>query len=53
MTDAGFVNYDREWWHYSLRDEPYPDTFFAAPGRPLVGRLTRRPGSTAAGAIRA
>ncbi|MGC5311779.1 M15 family metallopeptidase [Micromonospora zamorensis] len=31
MTDAGFVNYDREWWHYSLRDEPYPDTFFAAP----------------------
>ncbi|MGC4812917.1 M15 family metallopeptidase [Micromonospora sp. DT228] len=31
MTDVGFVNYDREWWHYSLRDEPYPDTFFAAP----------------------
>ncbi|MFG2050041.1 M15 family metallopeptidase [Micromonospora sp. NPDC048935] len=38
MTDAGFVNYDREWWHYSLRDEPYPDTFFAAPvARPSVG----------------
>ncbi|MDG4809722.1 M15 family metallopeptidase [Micromonospora sp. WMMD1120] len=31
MTDAGFVNYDREWWHYRLRDEPYPDTFFSAP----------------------
>ncbi|MEV7989463.1 M15 family metallopeptidase [Micromonospora sp. NPDC085948] len=38
MTDAGFVNYDREWWHYSLRDEPYPDTFFAAPvARSSVG----------------
>ncbi|MEU7974887.1 M15 family metallopeptidase [Micromonospora sp. NPDC049089] len=38
MTDAGFVNYDREWWHYSLSDEPYPDTFFAAPvARSSVG----------------
>ncbi|MET8233926.1 M15 family metallopeptidase [Micromonospora sp. NPDC005298] len=38
MTDAGFVNYDREWWHYRLRDEPYPDTFFAAPvARSSVG----------------
>ncbi|MEU7589628.1 M15 family metallopeptidase [Micromonospora sp. NPDC049230] len=38
MTDAGFVNYDREWWHYSLREEPYPDTFFAAPvARSSVG----------------
>ncbi|WP_410812593.1 M15 family metallopeptidase [Micromonospora sp. 067-2] len=38
MTDGGFVNYDREWWHYSYRDEPYPDTFFAAPvARSSVG----------------
>jgi D-alanyl-D-alanine dipeptidase len=38
MADAGFVNYDREWWHYSLRDEPYPDMFFAAPvARSSVG----------------
>ncbi|MBM7494684.1 D-alanyl-D-alanine dipeptidase [Micromonospora luteifusca] len=38
MTDAGFVNYAREWWHYSLRDEPYPDTFFTAPvARSSVG----------------
>ncbi|MBM0277549.1 M15 family metallopeptidase [Micromonospora sp. STR1s_6] len=38
MTDAGFVNYDREWWHYRLRDEPYPDRFFAAPvARSSVG----------------
>lgn len=38
MTDAGFVNYDREWWHYSLRDEPHPRTYFAAPvARSSVG----------------
>jgi D-alanyl-D-alanine dipeptidase len=28
MEDAGFDRYDREWWHYSLREEPYPDTYF-------------------------
>ncbi|MEU9508909.1 M15 family metallopeptidase [Micromonospora sp. NPDC048170] len=28
MTDGGFVNYDREWWHYRYRDEPWPDTYF-------------------------
>ncbi|MFI9530683.1 M15 family metallopeptidase [Micromonospora rosaria] len=31
MTDGGFVNYDREWWHYRLADEPYPDTYFDFP----------------------
>jgi D-alanyl-D-alanine dipeptidase len=28
MEDCGFDRYDHEWWHYSLRDEPYPDTYF-------------------------
>jgi D-alanyl-D-alanine dipeptidase len=28
MEASGFVRYDREWWHYVLRDEPYPDTYF-------------------------
>lgn len=28
MEKYGFVNYDREWWHYTLKDEPYPDTYF-------------------------
>lgn len=27
MERRGFAPYDREWWHYSLRDEPYPDTY--------------------------
>lgn len=28
MEAAGFVNYVNEWWHYTLRDEPFPETFF-------------------------
>lgn len=28
MERAGFVNYPKEWWHYSLRNEPYKDRNF-------------------------
>lgn len=28
MTRNGFVPLKEEWWHYTLRDEPYPDTYF-------------------------
>jgi D-alanyl-D-alanine dipeptidase len=31
MADAGFVAYEREWWHYTLEAEPYPDTYFDFP----------------------
>ena len=31
MENAGFVNYDKEWWHYTLKDEPFPDTYFDFP----------------------
>jgi len=31
MEDSGFDRYDCEWWHYALRDEPYPDTYFDFP----------------------
>jgi D-alanyl-D-alanine dipeptidase len=31
MEDCGFARYDREWWHYTLEDEPYPDTYFDFP----------------------
>jgi D-alanyl-D-alanine dipeptidase len=27
MTQAGFKNYSKEWWHYTLRDEPNKDTY--------------------------
>lgn len=28
MEAAGFKNYEREWWHYSLRNEPYQELRF-------------------------
>ena len=31
LEDAGFANYELEWWHYTLRDEPFPETFFDFP----------------------
>ena len=31
MVRAGFVPLDCEWWHFMLRDEPYPDTYFEFP----------------------
>ena len=31
METCGFAHYDTEWWHYTLRDEPYPDTYFDFP----------------------
>ncbi|MBR5735519.1 MAG: M15 family metallopeptidase [Bacteroidales bacterium] len=33
MTDAGFRPYDEEWWHFTLRNEPYPDTYFNFPNK--------------------
>ena len=30
MRKAGFTNYPEEWWHYTLKDEPYPETYFDA-----------------------
>ena len=31
MVRNGFQPIDCEWWHFSLRDEPYPDTYFEFP----------------------
>ena len=31
MEASGFEPYQREWWHYVLRDEPFPDTYFDFP----------------------
>jgi D-alanyl-D-alanine dipeptidase len=31
MSRRGFRPYDREWWHFTLRHEPFPDTFFDFP----------------------
>lgn len=31
MTKHGFKPYDKEWWHFTLLDEPFPDTYFTFP----------------------
>jgi D-alanyl-D-alanine dipeptidase len=31
MEACGFRAYDREWWHYTLKDEPYPSRYFDFP----------------------
>jgi D-alanyl-D-alanine dipeptidase len=28
MEKHGFRNYDKEWWHFTLKNEPFPDTYF-------------------------
>ncbi len=33
MTKHGFVPVDEEWWHFTLQDEPYPQTWFDFPIR--------------------
>ena len=35
MLRHGFQPYDCEWWHFSLKDEPYPDTYFTFPVKTL------------------
>ena len=30
---AGFMAYNKEWWHFTLRTEPYPQTYFDFPVR--------------------
>ena len=31
MVRNGFVPYECEWWHFMLKDEPFPDTYFNFP----------------------
>jgi D-alanyl-D-alanine dipeptidase len=31
MEACGFSAYECEWWHYTLDDEPFPDTYFDFP----------------------
>lgn len=28
MLKYGFKNYSKEWWHFTLKDEPFPNTYF-------------------------
>ncbi len=31
MMKHGFLPYEAEWWHFTLKDEPFPDTYFDFP----------------------
>ncbi|WP_353778153.1 M15 family metallopeptidase [Winogradskyella sp. 3972H.M.0a.05] len=31
MLKHGFRNYSKEWWHFTLNGEPFPDTYFDFP----------------------
>src|SRR6516165_4810847 len=33
MRRGGFRPYDKEWWHFTLNNEPFPDTYFDFPVR--------------------
>ena len=39
MLRNGFEPIDCEWWHFTLEDEPYPDTYFEFP---VSSRILRR-----------
>ena len=28
MKKYDFMEYEKEWWHYTLEKEPYPETYF-------------------------
>ena len=36
MLAHGFKPLDSEWWHFTLRNEPFPDTYFTFPVKRLV-----------------
>lgn len=33
MLNNGFKPYNKEWWHFTLMDEPFPTTYFNFPIR--------------------
>jgi len=39
MEYSGFEPYEYEWWHYVLRNEPYPDSYFDFP---LAGTILNK-----------
>ncbi len=39
MIARGFAPYSDEWWHFTLKNEPYPETYFTFP----VSRASLRP----------
>ena len=38
MLRHGFRAIDSEWWHFTLKNEPFPDTYFTFPVKQLMNR---------------
>lgn len=36
MIAHGFEPYENEWWHFTLKNEPFPDTYFTFPVRTIT-----------------
>ena len=36
MLRHGFKALDSEWWHFTLKEEPFPDTYFTFPVKRLI-----------------
>ena len=34
LCDNGFCPLESEWWHFTLQNEPFPDTYFDFPVSP-------------------
>ena len=39
MMRNGFLPIDCEWWHFTLKEEPYPDIYFDFPVTSRILRL--------------
>ena len=44
MLAHGFKPLVEEWWHFTLKEEPYPDTYFTFPVSEASGHLFHLPG---------
>ena len=45
MMNHGFRPIAEEWWHFTLENEPWPDTYFTFPVRDIKNSLTENPAS--------
>lgn len=36
MLRHGFRAIESEWWHFTLKNEPFPDTYFTFPVKQLM-----------------
>ena len=51
MRKRGFRPYDKEWWHFTLRHEPYPETYFDFPVQVGHKRKARPSGPGSSGRL--